>query len=207
MKQTLVASDKFSNLSDSEMHAEIARRIDIWTGSLVDLADIIAAAIRRGLDLSYIKNQPLIDVLRKIESGQIDPDMANRFLRSRVFKYLMGLPLDEQRRIASTGTVEVVVRREDTFDVRVMDVDSLTPRQMRLVFTRGRIRTRAEQTAILEDEAKQSKEDEFDTATVNLRIGKHLVPVTRAQKRKFDAAIDKKGVGVIAKALKAAGLL
>lgn len=177
--------------SDEELLAECKRRLAVCADSLIAAANVIGPALRRGLDLSSFANPLLIDVLRKIESNQIVPAMAERFMHMPVFRKLKYLPIDDQQRIAETGKVEVVVRRGDDFDIKKLSVESLTKSQRDLVFDRGRIRSQNEMIAILED-VLEPIEDPYDEAIVSIKIVAD-VSLTKAERKRVMSMIDKAG--------------
>lgn len=182
--------DQLTNLSDEELLLEIRRRMVSCAESLVALAGAVGPAVRRGLDLSFM-NPLLVDVLRRIESRQVDPVLAERFMHMRVFQRLKSLPMDDQRTIASSGIVEIVVRRGDRFDTRMMPIDALTTDQASLVFSKGRVRSKTEMIAVLESRGV-IQDDPFDDAKVVVKVSAEI-EMTKAQRRKFNEIKDKAG--------------
>lgn len=185
---------EFLHWSDEDMIAEVRRRWEICARSLVDLAKIVCASLRRGIDLSFIDNPLLIDVLRKIEANQILPELAERFLmNTRLFEKLKNLPLEDQHKIAKTGMVEVAVRSADGgITSRQMSVVSLTWNQRRLVFSNGRIRSIAEQMGIIEDEAIP-EEDPFEESVVSFKFPSVTVDFSKADARLLKEKADRSG--------------
>ncbi len=177
-------------VGDDELITEVRRRLTACAESLVALANVVGPAVRRGLDLGFV-NPILLDVLRKIECQQIVPELAERFMHSRVFNRLKNLPLDDQKMIAETGKVDVVVRRGAAFDVRKMPVDSLTNDQAKLVFENGRMRSEAEMISILED-TPEVESDPYDEAKVSVKIVAEI-EMTKAQRKRFNELKDKAG--------------
>lgn len=179
------------HMTDEALLAEVRRRMTICAQSLVELANVACPALRRGLDLSFV-NPQLLDVLRRIEGGQVIPEMAEQYLHCRVFSRLKNLPLDDQRMILEKGTVEVVVRRGDRFDTRNIRVDALTPDQQRLVFENGRIRSQAEMIAILEDEP-EPEADPYDDAITSFKFPSVSVDVTKAEAKRLKEKAERSG--------------
>jgi len=188
---TLENDKEWLAATDEQLIAEIRLRLTVCAESLLALASVVGPAMRRHLDLSFI-NPHLLDVLRKIECHRIVPELAERFMHSRIFVKLKNLPLDDQKEIATTGKVVIVVRRGDSFDTRKMDVDALTKDQAKLVFESGRIRSETEMIAILED-TPEVEADPFDEARVTEHIPSTNLEMTKAQRKEFRKMTDRAG--------------
>lgn len=188
--------DQFVAWTDEEVVEEIGKRLNVFKSSLIELAEIVGPAYRRGIDLTQFGLPALvIDSLRKIESGQIAPELAERFMHTRAFNFVKSLPLDDQKQIAETGTVSIVERIDngkEKFDYRKVPVDALTVNQLRQVFNRGRICSRVEQQQHLEDLASIPPDEFEEVPTVCLRI-KADIDVTKAQLREFNELKEKAG--------------
>jgi hypothetical protein len=183
---------EFRMMSDEEMLAEIRRRTAVCSQSFVDLANIVGPAIRRGIDLRGVVRPPLLDVLRKIESGQILPELAQCYMQTDVFWKLRNLPVDDQRMIVETGTVEVAFRHGDKFDTRKLPVTDLTSEQRGLVFCNGRIRSQSEMIAILEDRM-EPEEDPYPEAIVSFKIPSVAIDMTKADANRLKEYSNRSG--------------
>lgn len=181
-------SDPFAKMTDDELREEFRRRLSVYAGSLVSLAEVVGAMVRRGLDLSKDVNPILLDTLRKIDSKQIYAPAAEKYMHLPIWSKIKPLVIDDQKEIAEKGTVELVVRRGDSFDVRMTEVSALTKNEARLVFAGGRLRTRSEQTAILEDEQPEDDDDPMDGAVTTMRIA-----LTVSDRKKITKRAKEKG--------------
>lgn len=169
MPTEVLKNSGLSKMSDASLVSEFHRRLTISTESLISLAEVVGEMMRRGIEPPESVNPLLIDTLRKIESGQIYAPLAERFMHHPIFMKLKALALDDQKRVAETGKVEVAVRRGDKFDTRIMEVASLQPEQKKLVFAGQRIRSVSEQTAVLES-IPVRLDDQFDEAEVTISV-------------------------------------
>lgn len=185
--------DQFVAWTDQEILDEIRKRMKVCADSLIELAEIVGTAYRRGIDLSGVMNPLLLDDLRKIESGQIVADLAEKYMHTRVYQKIKSLPIDDQKMIAETGKVSIVVRRGDSFDLRKMEVSALTIEQEHLAFHRGRIRSREEQITVLESESLALPIDEFDDEpTVAVKINA-VLDMTKKQRRELNELKERAG--------------
>lgn len=175
---------KCAGMSDEDLIRKIGDLKVLIAQNLVEMATYVGPASRRGVNLDELLEPKTLDMLRKIESGQIIPELAQRFLGQSIFPYLKGLPLDDQKQIAKTGRVEVAVRREDSFETRKMAVDSMNADQRKLVFSGGRIRTPTQQIEIME-QAKREQEDR--TGTVEFVLPAVVMELTKADGRLLSA--------------------
>lgn len=191
---------EYLTVSNEDLLKEIGVKCQLISASYAELANLIGVAIRRGLDVRMYVDKAFADVLVKIESHQIAPELAEKFMHSSHFHKMKHLPIHEQQRIAETGAVDVVVRRGDTFDLRRIAVCDLTKRQANLVFVGGRIRSEAEMIAILEDEVAEVS-DPYDEALVSVKVTVEL-ELTKTQRKKFEQLKEKAGgAGPLLKAL------
>jgi hypothetical protein len=179
------------SLTDDELISETRSRWNILTESLVNISKVVGEMHRRGLDLSYIPGT-VVDVLRKIDSGQIAPELADRFMQLPVFKRLKNLPVEDQRAIAETGTVAIVVRHSDKFDVRQMPIEALDINQQRLVFKNGRIRSQAEMIAVLEARP-EDVEDPYNESIVCFKFPSVSIDLKKSESKALKEKAERVG--------------
>lgn len=195
--QTLAQTDRFVAWHDDEVIEEVARCLNAFTSSMVELAQVVGACYRRGIQDRLEKfglPELVIDTLRKIESGQIDLTLAEKFMHTRAFNYVKSLPLDDQKVIAKSGKIDIVVQADDgntKYDFRKVPVEALTRNQLKQVFDRGRIRSRVEQQQILEDQTVET-EDEFPEPTICVKITAEI-DLTKAQRKELNDLKEKAG--------------
>lgn len=152
---------ELSVLNDAEIVDEIRHRLAITGRSLSDLAAAVAEACSRNIDLSeVIPNKKLLWTLQQIGSGRIAISLAEKYMPEPIFDTLKGLPLEDQERIADTGKVEVA--SDDGF--KEVEVVRLTGDQKRIAFSRGRVRPREEQQAVLTQQNGQASLADLKTA-------------------------------------------
>lgn len=181
----------FDEMDDTDLLIEVRKRFSVAAQAYVDLAMVVGPAFRRGLDLSFIPDK-ILDVLRKIESKQILPDLAEKYLHLPVFNRLKNLPLDDQQKIVDTGKIEIAVRRGDSFDTRKLPVDALTTDQQRLAFESGRIRSNAEQIAILEDRP-EPEEDPYNESIVCFKFPSVSIDLKKSESKALKEKAERAG--------------
>lgn len=142
---------RLDKLSSDEIRRELADGVRMSAAGLVRIAACFRVLEARGEDLSELRGL-LPDHIRRIAYGQLHPEAVVRFgpyplLLDRVSR----LPAPDQERLAGGGTVELIVRREDSWDRRLADPLRLTRSQVYQVFASGHIRAEAEQKLILEE--------------------------------------------------------
>lgn len=145
----------------------------------------VAALVRAGRawrrleELTGKKDLParygLYRVVSLIAAGALLPEIAARFLRTKVFGVLSRLPIPDQRDIVERGwKVPVAVRTSDgEYTEKLVEVAELAPQQARVVFGEQGIRTIREQVGILTTpppEPKTPKRKRADI-TVNAEAG------------------------------------
>lgn len=139
-----------AGMTTEQLREELARAVITTAAHFLRLALIVRALESRGEDLSGLRIA-LLPVLRLIAHGQLVPEAAVRFAEAPgLLRRIAALPSPDQRRLASGEPVELVVRRDDGDDVRLADPLRLTRDQVTQVFARDHLRTRGEQTLILE---------------------------------------------------------
>lgn len=199
---------RLNGMEVGELEEDIGGDMADISNRFLLLAVKVAIYERKGGDLQKLRLHYL-SLYRKVGSGQVHPDVVTKFIGNpTLIKKVVSLPMPDQERLVS-GKVELVELVDGRYDTRrIPNPLMLSAEQIQQVIASDHIRENNEQIIYLQREkSKQVEPDEFDQATVNYRIGKHSAPLTRAQRRKLEAAIAKNGIEVVIKALKAAGLL
>lgn len=179
------------HMTDEELVIEIKRRLEVCAHNLVELANVVCPAIRRGIALPFIR-PGMLDVLRKIEGRQILPELANQFMYCRAFNELKQLPLDDQQKIVETGMVEMVVRQGESFTMRKKPVDALNRDQCRVVFSNGRLRSQQEMINYLESQGIEPDDDEQQIVSFRVPNG-ITIDCTKAESKLLKEKADRCG--------------
>lgn len=143
---------ELNNLSTQALRAELAKALTISAQVITYLAQVWAELERRGEDLADLRNG-LAQYLPLVASGQLCADVVVRFANNRAMvDAISRLPIDEQRRMAAGGEVNIITPagNDGEYTVQTRPATSLTSAQARLVFDIGRIRNTDEQRAILD---------------------------------------------------------
>jgi len=168
---TAPAPSQLSLMSTAELRAELAKSLASTASSLARLAAIWNELERRGSDLSDLRRRMPI-WLPLIANGSLAAEAAIAFSsRPTTIKRLVGMPLDEQRAIASgEKLVTLVVPESKGYTTREICVKALTSSQVDQVLDgNGSIRDRDEQIAILE-EKKQPKRPHIEISDRNCKV-------------------------------------
>lgn len=173
-------------MTNEQLRQELARGLSITVEHLQRLANIWAELERRGEDLSDLR-RGIAANLSLIASGTLAADAVVALAsRPTLLKRLAGVPLDQQRAIASGEPLPVVVDDGKKYNVEMLPATALTMAQTRQVIDYGSVRTVDEQRAILADlkmtKRKPREESErrynvhADRERDGLFIGKMFVP-------------------------------
>ncbi len=188
-----IHDEEYRHVSNEDLLKKIRDGLSFISRALVDIAIWVGVASRRGIDLSIVRDPGLIDLLHKIENGQIDPQLAEKYMHGpvRLFNCLKRLTLDDQKAIVESGTVLVVLRRNDGFTNRKIEVTALTQRQQKQVFKKDRIRTEQEQIAFLDDQ-EPATADPYDESIVSFNFKLENLELPKSKKREFDKLMKEK---------------
>jgi hypothetical protein len=175
-----------SQLSNDDLLKRLAETFDLTIGCLMRTAALYREAVRRKLDVPQFR-AGLLAYIPLISVGTAAPEAVAAFAGYlSILKKITLLPIAEQRRLATGGTVEVAERKADgTFDTRALPFTAIlaTPDRVRLVLGDRCLRTIPEQVAILTAPARTtptttvmgnvsvSKRDKV------VRIGKAVAPL------------------------------
>lgn len=131
------------------LRAELASALGLTARHLLYLAAVWAELERRGEDLSDLRTG-IGAYLPLIAAGAVLPETVVRFAgQPTVLRSVSALPPEEQRRLAAGGGVPIVVRSGERYEERQLPAHALTASQARLVFGDRKVRSVAEQVAVL----------------------------------------------------------
>lgn len=185
-QDTELCFDLLPSMGTDELRGEFARVLGLTARNLVYLAAVWKELESRGVDLSGLRSG-LIAYLPHIASGAVSPEAVVRFAGSPpMLRAITSLPLDQQRRLAEGEPVKLVVKQGDAFTHRMLPAHALTQPQVKLVFGERRMRSEAEQIAILTRppiEAVPRKpvlkgQVVVDRMAGTVRIGRNIVPAS-----------------------------
>lgn len=151
--------DRIRSLDTPTLRAELAASLGVTARHLVHLAAVWAELERRGEDLSDLRTGIGV-YLPAIAAGTVAPEAVVAFAgQPTLLRAVTSLPPDEQKRLASGGTVPVVVRQGDAYTHRMLPASALTAGLARQVFGERSVRSEAEQIAVLTTAAPRAKAD------------------------------------------------
>jgi hypothetical protein len=148
---------EFEDWPTDRLKDELARCIEITAVTLTRAAGIFVVLERRGEDLTALRRGwgwtfPMI------AAGQLAAEAVVRFCGAPShLKALVGLPLDEQRRIANGGLIEVVMR-DDPKVTAQLSLKQIRTDILPVVFQNGEVLPPAAQRANLQAQAKALKQ-------------------------------------------------
>lgn len=149
--------DRIRSLETPELRAELAAAIGLTARHLMHLAAVWAELERRGEDLSDLRTGIGV-YLPAIAAGTVTPEAVVAFAgQPTLMRAVASLPPDQQKRLASGGTVPVVEKQGDSYTHRMLPASALTAGLARQVFGERTIRTEAEQIALLTPAIKPPK--------------------------------------------------
>jgi hypothetical protein len=140
-----------AGLGEAELRTKLKSELEVCTRSLIRVAVLVRRLEEAGADLSDIRSQSFLALLRRIAYGQLLPEIAERWLDSRdVLRRVASLPIPEQRKVAADKPMPVVVRDGDQMTHRLLRPSTMDQRQAAQVFAGDHIRDEAEQRTWLE---------------------------------------------------------
>lgn len=145
--------DQIHRISD---RTELLKIIRNCLASTVENFRLIAAAVRRleecGMELCELEEEiPSLHVFRRIAHGQVAPELFVNVKNETLREAASSLPLPDQIRIANNEPVKVM---EPGGSFRNVPAHSLSQREIRQVFTRGKFREDAAQISWIKEHAQ-----------------------------------------------------
>jgi hypothetical protein len=126
-------------MTREELRAELARGLNLTAETLTRLGLIWQELERRGEDLSSLR-QGIARTLPLIAAGRLAAETVVAFAgQAMLLRALEGVPLDEQRRLAAGGVIQVI-DPTDPVAVQEMPLARLPAAAVRLVFGDGQVR-------------------------------------------------------------------
>lgn len=176
-----VEVERLRAMSTQDLRTELGRALTLSADNIVQLAAIWRELEGRGEDLDDLRNG-LGAYLPLIANGRLAAEAVVQFAGQRaVLRGLLGLPIEEQRRLSSGASVKIVtVNADGAYEEREIPATRLTGSQARLLLDQGRLRRPREQLALLEAAPAQQRKRRrgqsgkisVDRATGRLRVGR-----------------------------------
>lgn len=153
----IINPDDFDNLPTEELRRELVRCLALTAQNLYRMALLVKTLEGRGEDLSGLKIG-MVDHLRDIARGTLLPETVVSFAsKPSLIKTIGRLPIPEQKRLASGGTVLLVVYNEEGQRThRPSNPLDMLPAQVRQVFDGDHIRTEQQQHLLLDEKNKNA---------------------------------------------------
>lgn len=127
-----------------DLRRELARGMTLVAERLYSLGLIWVELERRGEDLSDLRSN-MSKYLPLIGARVLAAEAVIAFAgRRSVLDMLQGVPLEEQRRLAAGGLIEVIAP-DDPHETESVPIQSIPSPRLRLVFAEGKILSPAEQ--------------------------------------------------------------
>lgn len=142
--------NNIKTIDTQTLRAELSKSLTITAKQLQYLAVIWRELESRGEDLSALKTGLAI-YLPAIANNQLDADLVVKYAGQKMLLHAISkLPLEEQRKLAEHGEIEIVRLEEDgNKQVQKITLHSLPATEINLVFSESRLRTPDEQFLIL----------------------------------------------------------
>lgn len=156
-----------SAMSTQQLRANLAQSLTMTAQHLQHLSMIWAELEKRGEDLSDLRTG-LAVYMPQIAAGRLDAQAVIRFAgQPTVLKSVAMLSIEEQHQIANGKPVRVLtVNAQGEYEDAEMPAYTLTAAQARMVFAGEKLRSPAEQRAMLES-VKLSKATRAKPGAVN----------------------------------------
>lgn len=147
---------ELSSMSTEQLKSELSNGLTMTAKVLTRLGLVWMELDRRGVDLSDLRTG-ISRMLPLIASGLLAAEAVVSFAgKSVILKRLIGIPLAEQRRLASGGEVEVYIR--GNIEPKLLPLNKLPSQVVRQVFVDGEIRTALQQKMAIRTKDKQPKQ-------------------------------------------------
>jgi len=118
-KNEIIQINNISALSTKQLKTALVRGLEITAQHLRYLAAIWHELESRGEDLSDIRHG-LLSYLPMIASGTVDPEIVVNYAGQKtLLSAISMLPIEEQRRLAKTGTITVINDDGDSVDTPI----------------------------------------------------------------------------------------
>jgi len=142
---------EYADKTTDELVAALKDAMGVTVKSLCRVAVLVRLLKERGYDLSELRIG-MVAWLEKIAYGQVLPEIVQRYHGSSlIMRKLAGLPLDEQRRVASDEPLQVLTFDESGRPThRLVAPSKMTPAEAHQVFAADHIRDLGEQRSYLE---------------------------------------------------------
>jgi hypothetical protein len=142
--------NNIKTIDTQTLRTELSKSLTITAKQLQYLAVIWRELESRGEDLSALKTGLAI-YLPAIANNQLDADLVVKYAGQKMLLHAISkLPLEEQRKLAEHGEVDIVRLEEDgNKQVQKITLHSLPATEINLVFAESRLRTPDEQFLIL----------------------------------------------------------
>jgi hypothetical protein len=189
---------KFQGKTDQELVEMMSDAISMGQKHFFEAACIAKNLIMKGVDLSKVIRISTLRVLLRIADGNMLPALAERYLySSHILPKLSALSIDDQSKILN-GPLEVVVYKNGTTDIRMLDFDEIIKEKdiRKQILGSDGIRTTKEQIAYLD--AQANKEYIKSGITTNLQGETGIEIIKKGTK---NIGIRVKGVFIPAKDL------
>jgi hypothetical protein len=178
--------DDLSKLSNDDLLKRLAETFDLTIACLLNTAALYREAVRRKIDVPQFR-AGLLAYIPLISVGTVAPEAVAAFAGYlSVLKKVTLLPVAEQKRLATGGTVEVAERKADgTFDTRALPFTAIlaTPDRVKLVLGDRCLRSIPEQVAVLTAPVRATHaasamgDVRVDKRNKVVRIGKAVAPL------------------------------
>lgn len=181
MSDLVVKPSSLTQMPTSELRSILGKGLTLIVTELVRLSEVWRELENRGEDLSefrkdFTRNLPLI------ASGRLAAEAVVSFAgRPIVLRYLDGVPLSEQRRLADGAPIPVYLPGED--DPQSLPISRIPSEYIPRVLGDGIIRTPAEQRMVMRSRRKKEKPLRryniiVDKQSQTITIGKMTVAVS-----------------------------
>lgn len=139
-----------NSLGVSELKSLLNQSIQVTTRFIAFLAKVWKALEDKGEDLSDLRHG-LMRYLPLVSAGKMDASLLIQFAGQQLLlRELALLPTEEQCRLANGEKIPLVTKTNEGFSTKLVDLANLHSRYYPQIFTVGRVRTEAEQMAMLD---------------------------------------------------------
>lgn len=171
MQLVKMTDSRIRSMSTEQLKSELAKGLTMTADGLTHLGAIWMELESRGADLSSLR-EGIAETLPLIGRGLLAAESVIAFAGSPVLKYLEGINLDEQRRLAAGKHVSCFI--PDSNDMVRLPLVRVPSASLRYLFSDGKMRSPAEQKLARSRNGVKSKQ-----------IVKHTVKVDKAKRLVF----------------------